>query len=56
MGYDSNGAMCDKHIKLVTEKLTDYTYEVKNNPAKIKEFLLESFASLMPLVQSINVK
>jgi len=55
VGYDAKGKICDMHIKPVSEKLTDYTYEVKNNPSKIKVFLLESLNSVIPLAKNISI-
>ena len=48
-GYDSNGALCDKHIKSVTEKLVDYEYTLNSKTEKIKVFLLDTFSSAVPL-------
>ena len=56
VGYDAKGKICDMHIKPVSEKLTDYTYEVKNNPSKIKVFLLENISSALPLAKNIIFK
>ena len=48
-GYDSKGALCDKHIKSVTEKLVDYEYTLNSKTVTTKVFLLDSFRSVVPL-------
>ncbi len=52
-GYNSNGAVCDKHVKYVTEKLENYTYTLSSDSVKSKVFLLDSFSSIKPLIENI---
>ena len=49
VGYNSNGAVCDKHIKYVTEKLVDYEYTLNNDTVTTKVFLLDTLNSAVPL-------
>ncbi len=52
-GYNSNGAVCDKHVKYVTEKLENYTYTLSSDSVKSKVFLLDSFSNIKPLIENI---
>ena len=54
IGYDKNGAICDKHIKQVTEKLTDYEYTLNSNTHTIKVFLFDTLKTSLPLAEHIK--
>ncbi len=53
VGYNRNGAMCDMHIKPVTEKMENYEYTVNGSSATTKVFLLDTLSSSIPLAQHI---
>jgi len=49
VGYNSKGAICDKHIKPVTEKLVDYEYTLNSETVTTKVFLLDTLNTAVPL-------